>query len=189
MLLILRCWQWAVTIGKGGWERGEEGERKGGEGEGEVGTNSSAGENRYEVYTCVRVFVWMRYYECAAHGCMRRLRLSNCSGFLRVCVWGENEKLRCELVSGRSSQNIKADTDCSVSAIPIVPIITSLISHTGINYLSHERRPEINYSCFMFLMTKFCRVHLSYRAATKRQRLTWRECKLTLNRTVRLSEK
>lgn len=181
MLLILRCWQWAVTIGKGGWEKGRGGWEEGGE----VGTNSSAGENRYEVYTCLRVFVWMRYYECAAHGWGWATAVDFC---VCVCVWGENEKLRCELVSGCSSQTSRQTPTVASASIPIVPIITSLISHTGINYLSHERRPEINYKCFMFLMTKFCRVHSSYQATAKRQRLTWGECKLTLNRTDRVSE-
>lgn len=124
--------------------------RRGGEGRWEQ--TAALGENRYEVHACAHVLC-----VCVC-GCvtMNAPRMVICSGWgwaaavAAAWMWGENEKASTR--AGRLFKpNIKADGGGCGGAISVLSIISSLISRTGINYMSHETQRGNNYWCFMFV--------------------------------------
>lgn len=139
MLLILRCWQWAVTR-EGRMRGGMQGERREGE------TNSNAGENRYEAYTCVHV-------PCAyvdASGCI--IIYVQC--MVRCTSWGwatavDSAHMRCKSEKQKNparEANIKEGTG--------VTLLLWQILYKLITYHSNDTRKSIT-RVHSFLMTKF----------------------------------
>lgn len=149
MLLILRCWQWAVTR-EGRMRRRKESEMRGG------GTNSRAGENRYEVYMCVRVLcAYVSVCGCVVMNVQCRFI---CSGWGRatavnsVSMWGGNKKASTPgywlfklLLTKHRDRKLP---QCQRYFYCFNYYL--LISQSWTNYRSHQRRLEINYWCFMF---------------------------------------
>lgn len=85
---------------------------------------------------------------------MNAPRMVICSGWgwaaavAAARMWGENEKASMR-ARRLFKPNIKADGAGRGGTISVLSIISSLISHTGINYMSQETQQENNYCCFM----------------------------------------
>lgn len=134
MLLILCCWQWAVTIGRGRWEK------------------KWLGEGWMCMNVCVRVFInTLR----AAGLYMQQLWLNNCNDFSTSARWKwKSQDMRFAFICASPWQ-----TSPPIAASPpslwLCFFFLFLICQTQMNYLvSHKQWAEIRQTVLLHFQVK-----------------------------------